>query len=215
MTPTQIIHQEQPVLNYGTPLNAAKAAVILLHGRGATAQSMLDLALQLPTENIAYLMPQAANNTWYPNSGFGPLEANQPFLTSALDTIANLIEKINSAGIPTEKIVIGGFSQGACLTSEFITQNARRYGGILMFSGALMGTPERERAYQGSLDNTPVFIGGVDQDSWVTKAQLQQTADILRQLGGRVALDIVSGTQHSIRQAEMTQGAAIISALSH
>lgn len=174
---------------------------------------MLEVAVHFPTE-AAYLIPQAANNTWYPHSGFGSLEANQPFLSSALETIGNLFERIQEAGISTDRIIIGGFSQGACLASEFVTQNAQRYGGLLMFSGALMGPPDRERSYQGTLADTPVFIGGVDHDSWVTTERLQQTADVLTKLGGRVTLDIAPGSQHAIRPAEIARAAQLIDQLS-
>jgi predicted esterase len=207
---TQIIHENQPTLTHGTPLDQAKSAVILLHGRGATAQSMLDLAARLPADGVAYLIPQAANNTWYPNSGFGALDANQPYLSSALVTIQKLLDQINAAGISTDKTVIGGFSQGACLASEFVTQNVTRYRGVVILSGALMGPDDRNRSYTGSLAETPVFIGGADNDSWVKGAQLRQTADILAKLGGNVTIEVQSSSEHTIRASEIAQAAKII-----
>jgi predicted esterase len=207
---TQHVHQGQPVINYGATLADARAAVILMHGRGATAQSMLGLAQALPSEGIAYLIPQAAGNTWYPHSGFKPLAENEPYLSSAFAIISGLIAQITAAGIATERIVIGGFSQGASLTSEFTASHAQRYGGILLFSSALMGPPETVRDYAGSLDGTPVFIGGVTQDPWVRESQLRETADVFTKLGGRVTLDIVAGAEHGIRPAEIEQAEAII-----
>lgn len=209
----QRIHQDQPVLVYGTPLEQAAAAVILLHGRGATAQSMRDLATYLPSEGTAYLMPQAANNTWYPNSGFVPLAANEPFLSSAMATIRSLIERVEAAGIPASKIVLGGFSQGACLASEFAAQHAQRYGGLLVFSGALMGPLDMPRHYDGSLSGTPVFIGGINRDPWVKEAQIRHTAAVLENLGGQVTLEILPGTEHTIRPNEIEHGSQLIAAL--
>ncbi|MBX3084125.1 MAG: alpha/beta fold hydrolase [Anaerolineae bacterium] len=207
---TQSIHQGQPVLTYGAPLADAHAAVILIHGRGATAHSMHDLASALPTEGIAYLIPQAAGNTWYPHSGFKPFEVNEPYFSSAMAIISELLAHINAAGIPTDKIVIGGFSQGASLTSEFTVRHAQRYGAILLFSSALMGPPESPREYAGSFAGTPVFIGGVTQDPWVRESQLRETAEVFTRLGGQVTLDIAAGAEHGIRPTEIEQAAALI-----
>ena len=206
----QQIHQTQPVLTAGARLEEAEAAVILLHGRGASAQSMLELAAHFPKEGIAYVIPQAANSTWYPNSGFSPFEVNEPYLSSAMATIHDLLAQIEAAGIPASKTILGGFSQGACLASEFVAQNATRYGGLLVFSGALMGPLDMPRAYQGSLSETPVFIGGVNQDSWVTETQLRHAAQTLEALGGQVTLQVLNGRDHTIRQSEVEQAATII-----
>lgn len=206
----QRIHQGQPVLTYGSALEEAEAAVILLHGRGSDARSMLDLAALLPSKGIAYLMPQAANHTWYPNSGFSPLQANEPYLSSAMATITDLLAQVSAAGIAASKTVLGGFSQGACLASEFVAQHATRYGGLVVFSGALMGPLEMPRDYAGSLAKTPVFIGGVDHDPWVNEAQLRHAAKTLEALGGQVTLQILKGAEHTIRPSEVEKAAAII-----
>ena len=210
---TPQIHQIQPVRSYGTPLAEAEAAVILLHGRGATADSLLELVSNFPDEGIAYQMPQAANNTWYPNSGFAPLEENYPFLPSAMETIRQLLQEVQAAGIPYEKTVIGGFSQGACLASEFVAQHPQQYGGLLVFSGALMGPLDRERSYEGSLDGTPVFIGGVNQDPWVTEEQLRHTASVLRDLGAEVTIEVREGQEHTIRPFEIEHAKTILNHL--
>jgi predicted esterase len=207
------IHQEQPVLTYGTPLDRAQAAVILMHGRGATAQSMLGLAEALAGANIAYLMPQAANNVWYPNSGFAPLAVNEPYLTSAMQTIDLLLARVEAAGIPLAKTALGGFSQGAVLSSEYAARHAKRYGGLLLFSGALMGPEGTPREYPGSFDGTPVFLGGLTQDPWVKETQLRETADVLTRMGAEVTLDIVPGSNHGIRDAEITLAQQIINNL--
>ncbi|MBZ0292568.1 MAG: phospholipase [Anaerolineae bacterium] len=201
--PTQPIHENKPVLTYGTPLNEAQTVVILVHGRGATAESILSLANYLPQEGVAYLAPQAANNTWYPNSGFGPLESNEPFVSSAFQTLTNLIAHVTEAGITPQQLLIGGFSQGACLASEFVARNADRYGGLFMLSGALMGPLDMSRDYAGSLDGTPVFIGGCDHDSWVAEPQMRMSARVLEQLGGTVTIEIQPGFEHTIRETEI------------
>ena len=141
MSPTPNLHKNQPVLSDGLPLNEAQAAMILIHGRGASAYDIMELGHILGGDQYALLAPQAASSTWYPYSFLAPLANNEPYLTSALQTIASLVEQIEAAGIPAEKIVLAGFSQGACLASEFVARNARRYGGLLVFSGGLVGPP--------------------------------------------------------------------------
>ncbi|MFC1960815.1 alpha/beta hydrolase [Chloroflexota bacterium] len=199
----QYIHQNQPLLTYGTDLKNAQAVVVMLHGRGSTAQSMLSLAAELPQEGITYLAPQAANQTWYPNSGFIPIEANEPYVTSAFQTVSGLLEKISAAGIPHHKIVIGGFSQGACLAAEFVARHPQRYGGLFALSGALLGSPDIPRQYRGSLEGTPVFVAGSDHDPWVTETQLRLTGTVLGEMGGTVHTAIQPGTDHTIRQTEI------------
>jgi len=199
----QAIHERLPVLEAGASLAGADIAVILLHGRGATAQSMIGLAEILPQERIAYLAPQAANQTWYPFSGFDPLERNEPFVSSAFQTVDDLITRLIDGGIPADRIVLGGFSQGACLASEYVARNPRRYGGLIVLSGALMGPVDSPRDYSGSLDGTPVLISGADRDSWVTETQLRLTAQVMESLGGAVDIEIYPGAEHTIRESEI------------
>ncbi len=156
---TQGVHQGQPVYTAGKALTEAKGALILVHGRGATAQSILALGNELAHPDLAYLAPQAAGNTWYPHSFLMPLAQNEPYLSSALQRIGEVVAQIEAAGIQTERIILGGFSQGACLASEFVARNARRYGGLLVFSGGLIGPPGTPRDYAGSLADTPIFLG--------------------------------------------------------
>ncbi len=165
--PDPHIHQDHPVLTYGTALNETQGAVILMHGRGGTAQNMLGLAAQLPQGDITYLAPQAANQTWYPRSGFIPIEANEPYVSSAFQVIADILARIVDSGIAPGRIVLGGFSQGACLAAEFVARHPQRYGGLFVLSGALMGPPDTPRRYSGSLDGAPVYIGGCEHDPWV------------------------------------------------
>lgn len=206
----QPTHQNQPLLTHGAPLEDAECAAILLHGRGASAHDLLELVHQLPQTGIAYLLPQAANNTWYPNSGFAPLETNEPYLSSAMAMLEELITNVGVAGIPQERLIMGGFSQGACLSAEFVAQHAQRYGGLLVLSGALMGPLDQVRNYSGSLDGTPVYIGGVNQDQWVTEVQLRHTAQVLTELGADITIDVEDGSEHTIRPHEIIQSGAII-----
>jgi predicted esterase len=197
------IHQNQPVFNYGTALDDAQLAVILLHGRGSTAQNILGLAAHLPQDKIAYFAPQAADQTWYPHSGFIPIEANEPYLSSAFQMIIDLLARITGAGIPENKILLGGFSQGACLAAEFVARHPQRYSGLFVLSGALMGPPDMPREYSGSLEGTPVLVAGNSNDVWVTEKQLRLTGQVFQALGGIVHVEIQPDTEHTIRPTEI------------
>lgn len=206
-------HQGQPLLQLGKPLNEAKAAMILVHGRGATAQSILELSGVLPHPEMAYLAPQAAGNTWYPFSFLAPMPQNQPGLDSGLQAVADAVAQVEAAGIPTDKIIIGGFSQGACLASEFVARNARRYGGLLVFSGGLIGSPGTPRNYDGSLDGTPVFIGCSDVDFHIPVERVEETAVTLTNLGAIVNKKIYPNMGHTIIQDEIDEAQKIVSGL--
>lgn len=207
------IHQDNKVLTHGTPLEEAKVAMLLMHGRGASAEDMLKTAVQLPSDGIAYLMPQATQNVWYPNSGFGAFEANEPFLSSAWATIDERLVDIQAAGIPIEKIIIGGFSQGACLMSEYVVRNTKRYGAVLNFSGALMGPADTPRDYDGSLEGTAVWVGGADNDPWMQAHQQRETADVFKKLGADVSTKVHHSSDHMIRQSDIDAATRMINAL--
>lgn len=207
------IHHQQGLARAGQPLHEATCAMILIHGRGATAPSILDLAPVLPHPEMAYLAPQAAMNTWYNFSFLAPLAQNQPGLDSALRLLAELVEEIEEAGIPAGRIILAGFSQGACLTAEFVARNARRYGGLLVFSGGLIGPPGTPRHYSGSLDNTPIFIGCSDVDFHIPVERVHETATILTQLSGHVTKTIYPNMGHTIIQDEIAQAQHIIEQL--
>src|SRR4051794_17882012 len=155
-------HANQTVLTVGPPLNKAEGAILLLHGRGATAQSILPLYEEFGAENFSGIAPQAAGQSWYPQSFLAPLEANQPYLDSALHRVEGLVSDLLARGIASERIAIVGFSQGACLTLEFIARHPRRYGAIMGLTGGLIGPPGTQRNYEGSLAGTPVFLGTSD-----------------------------------------------------
>ena len=209
-TKTNGPHQGQQLLQQGQPLAEATAAMILVHGRGATAQSILELASVLPHPDMAYLAPQASGNTWYPQSFLAPMPQNQPGLDSGLQAVADAVAQAEAAGIPPEKIIIGGFSQGACLASEFVARNAQRYAGLLVFSGGLIGPPGTPRNYDGSLAGTPVFIGCSDVDFHIPVERVEETAVTLQNLGASVNKKIYPNMGHTIIQDEIDQAQQIV-----
>ena len=208
MNPT--LHQEQPIALAGQALEQAQAALILLHGRGADAPSILLLAEELYQPAFAYLAPQAAGNSWYPYTFLASVERNEPWLSSALAQVGEVVALVEAAGIPAERIVLGGFSQGACLASEFMARNARRYGGLLAFSGGLIGPLGTPRAYTGSLGGTPVFLGCSDVDAHIPKSRVEETAAVLEGLDAQVTLRLYPGMGHTINADEITQARGLL-----
>ena len=172
-------HQGQPIRTAGEPLASARAALLMLHGRGASAEDILSLADELHQPGFAYLAPQAAENAWYPNRFLVPLAHNEPWLSSALSFVDDVFSQIVSVGIPPERVILLGFSQGACLALEFAARNARRYGGVVALSGGLIGPDDAPRDYKGSLEHTPVFLGCSDVDIHIPKERVQHAAGIL------------------------------------
>lgn len=203
-------HQGQTVLTAGKPLAEAKAAMILVHGRGGTAESIIDLANLLPQPDFAYLAPQADDDTWYPFSFLMPMAQNEPGLSSGLRVLADLVARVEAVGIPAERIVLGGFSQGACLASEFVARQARRYGGLLVFSGGLIGPPGTPRDYDGSLAGTPIFLGCSDVDPHIPLERVQETAVTFTQLGAQVTTQIYPRMGHTINQDEINQARLLV-----
>lgn len=196
-------HQGQPVRVAGESLERARAAMLMVHGRGARAEDILLLADQFAQPGFAYLAPQAAGNTWYPNRFLAPLEENEPWLSSALELVGDVLKQITAAGIPHEHTILLGFSQGACLTLEFAARNARRYGGVVGLSGALVGPDNTPRQYVGSLAGTPVFLGCSDVDFHVPKERVDQTAEVMRKLGGDVTERLYPSMDHIVNQDEI------------
>ena len=196
-------HQEQPVFFAGIPLEQAEAAMIMVHGRGATAESILGLSGELAQPGFAYLAPQAAGNTWYPNPFLAPIASNEPWLSSALATVAGVLRQVAGAGIPPERTMLLGFSQGACLVLEFAARNARRYGGVVGLSGGLIGPDGTPRDYAGALDGTPIFLGCSDVDPHIPEERVQHSAEVLRRLGGVVTTRLYPNMGHTINQDEI------------
>ena len=206
----QFPHQDQTVYQARQPLEQADAAMILVHGRGATAPSILELASLLPDDRLAYLAPQAANQSWYPYSFLEPVEQNEPGLSSGLQVLADLTAQIEAAGIPPERIIIGGFSQGACLTAEFAARRPRRYGGLLIFSGGLIGPPGALRNYRGSLAGTPVFLGCSTTDFHIPVERVDESAAVFETLEAVVTKRLYPNMGHTIIQDEIEQAKKIV-----
>jgi phospholipase/carboxylesterase len=196
-------HQGQPSLTAGLALNQATAAMVLVHGRGASAKDILTLVPDLAQPDFAYLAPEAADHTWYPNRFLAPIASNEPWLTSALTALDDVIARVIEAGLPAERVMLLGFSQGACLALEYAARHARRYGGVVGLSGGLIGPDDAPRDYSGSLAGTPVFLGCSDVDPHIPKERVHHTADMLRQLGGHVSVQLYPGMDHTIGQAEL------------
>jgi predicted esterase len=196
-------HRGQPVLFAGETLSRARAAMLMVHGRGARAQDILSLSDQFAQPGFAYLAPQAEGSTWYPNRFLAPLEENEPWLSSALEFVSDVLVQIVAAGVAFEHTILLGFSQGACLTLEFAARNARRYGGIVGLSGALIGPDGTPRRYPGSLAGTQVFLGCSDTDFHVPKDRVDETADVMRTLSGDVTKRLYPKMDHTINQDEV------------
>jgi len=196
-------HQGQPVLTAGVPLATATAAMIMLHGRGATAESILELAADLQQPGFAYLAPQAANYSWYPNSFLAPTSSNEPGLSSGLAVIASLLAQVAEAGIPHERAMLLGFSQGACLSLEFVAHHARRYGGVAGLSGGLIGPDGTARDYPGSLAGTPIFLGCRDTDFHIPKKRVEESAQVLQSMGGNVTMRLYPRMGHTVNRDEI------------
>lgn len=206
-------HQGQRVASAGAPLESATAAMIMVHGRGASAESILTLVPVLDRPTLAYLAPQAADNTWYPYSFMAPIAQNEPGISSGLRAIDDLLKHIEQAGISAERTMLLGFSQGACLTLEFVARNATRYGGVAGLSGGLIGPDGTPRDYAGSLDGTPAFLGCSDVDSHIPKERVAHTAQVLETLGGQVTMRLYPGMGHTINDDEIGHVQAMMSAL--
>jgi phospholipase/carboxylesterase len=196
-------HTSQPVETRGARLDNARAAAILVHGRGGTAQGMLALGRELAEPGVAYLAPQAAENSWYPYSFLSPLEFNAPELRSATAVMDSLVQRIISAGIPASRILLLGFSQGACLTLEYSARRALRYGGIAALSGGLIGPDGTPRDYPGSFDGTPVFIGCGDDDPYIPQARVAETAEVFKRLDATVTVKQYPDLAHTVNADEM------------
>jgi predicted esterase len=177
--------------------------MVMLHGRGATAESILTLASSLGAPDFSYLAPQAGGNSWWPQSFLAPIENNEPGISSAMQAVEDVLAVVVSGGIPPERTVLLGFSQGACLAAEFAARHARRYGGVASLSGGLIGPDGTPRVYPGSLDGTPVFLGCSDIDSHIPADRVRLSAGVLRELGGEVTMRLYPGMGHTINEDEI------------
>jgi phospholipase/carboxylesterase len=196
-------HQGQPLLDSGVALSDASVVVILLHGRGASARSILSLGDELSMPDVAYLAPQATRRSWYPESFMAPIEQNEPALSSALQVVSDTIGTVTDAGLSEEEVVLLGFSQGACLATEYVARHPQRYGGVVGLSGGLIGPEGTDFDYDGTLDGTPVFLGCSDQDPYIPLERVEETADVLRGMSATVTKRIYEGMGHTTNEDEI------------
>jgi phospholipase/carboxylesterase len=193
------LHEGEPTLAAGAQLAGARAAVVALHGRGAGAQDILALArAELGLDGVALLAPQARHASWYPASFLAPFAANEPWLSSALARVAALVAEIEAAGVPAERILLFGFSQGACLASDFVARNPRRYGGLVAATGGRIGPPGTRFASAGDLAGTPVHLAAGDPDPHVPWSRVEETAANLRAMGAEVTVHREPGFPHAV-----------------
>jgi phospholipase/carboxylesterase len=196
-------HRNSPILRAGLPLAEAAGVMILLHGRGGSAEDILSLAGEFDVPDLAYLAPEAAGNSWYPFSFLSPIEQNEPWLTSALQKIQRTIQSVEQVGIEAGRVVLCGFSQGACLATEYVARHAMRYGGLIAFTGGLIGPPEADLSHSGDLAGIPVFFGSGDPDPYVSWNRVQQSAEILTGMGASVTSQRYPGRPHTITHEEI------------
>lgn len=206
-------HQNQPLATAGASLESASAAVVLVHGRGATAESILEMTREFNQEQVAYLAPQAARNTWYPNAFTAPVESNEPGRSSGLQAIDDALGQATDAAIPLTQGMVLGFSQGACLASEYVARNPRRYGGLVGLSGGLIGETIDPTDYDGDLERTPVFFGCSDVDPHIPEQRVHESAAIFEQLNANVTKRLYEGMGHGVNQDEIKHVAGMITDL--
>lgn len=195
-------HQKN-IITGGVPVNEASKALIFLHGRGATAEDIIGLNKHLKIADAAVFAPQATNNSWYPYSFMAPATSNQPALDSALAVIQELVGDITTQGIPLNQIFLIGFSQGACLTLEYISRNAVQYGGAIAFTGGLIGETINTSNYKGDFGQTPVFISTGDPDPHVPVSRVTESKEILTTMNANVQVSIYPGRPHTITKEEI------------
>ena len=203
-------HGGERVLMVGAPLETAAGALIAIHGRGGGAEDIIALAGEIAPPNVTIVAPQAAGNTWYPYRFLEPTERNEPYLSSALRVVADLIARLGEQGVPPERVALMGFSQGACLALEAAARHARRYGGVFGFSGGLIGPPGTPFDFAGSLDGTPVFLGCSDVDPHIPKERVEESAVALDRLGAAVDVRLYRGMGHTVNRDELDATRAML-----
>lgn len=206
-------HADRAPLRRGAEPGAADAAVLLVHGRGGSPEGMAELVRVLARPGTAWLAPRAAGGSWYPHSFLAPLARNQPWLDSALRTLARAVDALREEGIDPDRILLLGFSQGACLATEFAARNARRWGGLAALSGGLIGPPGTRRDYPGAMDGTPAFLGCGDPDPHIPRERVEETGDVLAALGAATDVRIYPGLGHAVNAEEIEAVRAMLAGL--
>ena len=203
------MHQKN-IHKAGSPLTKDSKVLIMIHGRGGSAEDILSLTTYLDVNEFTLLAPQATNNTWYPYSFLAPPTQNEPWLSSALNLLKELVDELTAMRIPTEHIYFMGFSQGACLTLEFVTRNANKYGGVVAFTGGLIGDKIYSEHYKGDFQNTPVFIGTSNPDPHVPVERVYATTNILKNMNADVTEKVYNNMGHTINQDEIDQANRLV-----
>lgn len=206
-------HGDQPLVTAGPPLAQSGAAMILVHGRNAAPRNIIELAQAHDPAGFTLLAPAAAGNTWYPHSFMAETESNEPGLSSGLAVLRRVLDDTLAAGVPRERVLLMGFSQGACLTAEFAVRNAGRFGGVIIYSGGLIGPPGRTWDYPGSFDGAPVFLGCSDVDSHVPKTRVEESAAVFARMGATVEMRIYPGMPHTVIPDEMAYTKALMASI--
>jgi predicted esterase len=196
-------HRGQPVFYKGKKLEIADAVMIMIHGRGASAESILTLADEFGIGNVAYIAPQANMNTWYPYSFLSPIEMNEPGITSGLELIDSIVIDLLSKGFSTDRIFLLGFSQGACLSLEYVARNPAGFAGVVGLSGGLIGPSNTPRNYAGSFDNAEIFLGCSDIDPHIPIERVKETEEVFNSMKANVTKRIYKGMGHTINQDEI------------
>ena len=205
-------HNGQPLVTAGVPLGESPAVMIMVHGRNAAPKNILDLVPRLGRDDVAYLAPAAAGNTWYPYSFMADTAKNEPGLSSGLGVIERVVQDVVARGVSRSRIVLLGFSQGACLASEFTVRHAARYGGLIAFSGGLIGPPGTTWNHPASFDGTPMFLGSADPDAHVPPERVQESARVFDAMGASVTLRIYPGMGHTVSDEEIVFAQKILDA---
>ena len=203
-------HLATPPLRAGAPLASCRAAAILVHGRGRGPEEMLGLAARLELPEVAYLAPAAAGASWYPQSFLAPREQNEPLLSHALAAYDAIVRDVLASGVPRERLVLLGFSQGACLTAEYALGRPARYGGLVLFTGGLIGPPGTAWAAEGTFAGAPVLIGGSSADAFVPEWRMRESAAVFRAMGAAVQEQIYAGADHIVSDGELAAARVIV-----
>jgi phospholipase/carboxylesterase len=206
-------HGGQPRLTAGAPLATARAAMILIHGRGAWAEGIIGLADAFGRDDVHYVAPNALGGTWYPTSFMSPLALNEPGISSGISVVHGLIDELVAAGLPEQKIVLCGFSQGACLASTSAQRRARRYGAVLAFSGGLIGPPGMSWDESGDFAGTPAFFGCSDVDPHIPESRVRETAALYERMGATVTTRIYRGMAHTVNEDEVQFGRDVLATI--
>jgi phospholipase/carboxylesterase len=198
------------IIAAGKDLNEDGKVLIMLHGRGGSAEDILSLSSHLEVKDFTLLAPQATNNSWYPYSFLAPPSQNEPWLSSALNLLKELLDELKNKSILIENVYFLGFSQGACLTLEFVTRNAKKYGGVVAFTGGLIGDKIYNENYKGDFQNTPIFIGTSNPDPHVPVERVYATTNILKDMNAAVTEKIYNNMGHTINQDEIGNANKIV-----